>query len=196
MNSGSNQVFESPVKRLMYVRFGQDSGQAGSSDPSTYAPVRQSGMKMQVNIRPTYINQEDMTGFSADPHTNRVGDEDIDVVHFKFSVILEAKSALPFMKELCGRKQHKFTGFHNQLPEPQTFAHNQITILKSGFFAINSSDPFHMLYRYGKGAVVELELACEYIFTKRAYDQIEPEEVKPEPAQPEDGSAQGAAGRR
>lgn len=195
MNSGAKQVFDSPVKRLMYVRFGQDSGPAASSDASPYAGGR-SGMNMQVNIRPTYIDPEDMTGFSTDPHTNRVGDEDIDVVHFNFSVILEAKSVMPFMKELCSSKQHKFTGFNNELTDPQTFTHNQITILKSGFFAINSKDPFHILYRYGTGAVVELELACEYIFTKRAYDQIKPEEVKPDPEQPQNGAAQGAAGQR
>jgi hypothetical protein len=94
------------------------------------------------------------------------------------------------MKELCSKKEHKFRGFNNELPQPETFIHNQITILKSSFYAVEGSDPFHVLYCYGKDAVVELELACEYIFVKQAYEEIKPEEVKPKVS-----PAQGAAGQ-
>jgi hypothetical protein len=107
-----------------------------------------------------------------------LGDEDIDVMHFNFAVIIEAGSVLPFMKELCSIKKHKFKGFFDELPAVETFAHNQITILRSAFYAVERSDVLHDRYRYGQNAVVELEFTCEYIFNKKAYDAVKPKEVK------------------
>jgi hypothetical protein len=41
-------------------------------------------------------------------------------------------------------------------------------------------DSHHRLYRYGKNAVVELSLVCEYVFCKRGYDRIKPKVVEDE----------------
>jgi len=120
----------------------------------------------------------------ANSFTGRFSDIDIDVMHFNFSVVIAVKSVLPFMKELCSGKQHKFKGFFDQLPQAQTFTHNQITILQSKFITVDRLGPFHSRYRYGQDAVVELRLVCEYVFNKSAYDSIKPAEVKvgPKPA--------------
>jgi hypothetical protein len=191
MNSGSAQVFTSPVKRLMYVRFGEDSGDARTSGAAVYDMVRSytTAAGRPAMDRPSYTNNVNvnvnmtgynvgMTGYSDAPHTNRLGDEDIDVMHFNFAVIIEAGSVLPFMKELCSIKKHKFKGFFDELPAVETFAHNQITILRSAFYAVERSDVLHDRYRYGQNAVVELEFTCEYIFNKKAYDAVKPKEVK------------------
>jgi len=189
MNSGSAQVFTSPVKRLMYVRFGEDLGGARMSGAATYGmggayTASQPGMTMD---RPSYANKLNvdttgynvgMTGDSGAPHTNRLGDEDIDVIHFNFAVIIETGSVLPFMKELCSGKTHKFKGFFDELPKAETFVHNQITILQSAFYAVERLDMLHDRYRYGQNAVVELAFTCEYIFNKKAYDAVKPEEVR------------------
>jgi hypothetical protein len=84
---------------------------------------------------------------------------------------------LPFMKELCSGKQHKFRGFSCDEQE-QLCKHNQITILESKIRPVNREDQTHSLYRYGDEAVVELDLICEYIFNKKGYDEIKPESVK------------------
>ncbi|MBN2269219.1 MAG: hypothetical protein JXN61_01310, partial [Sedimentisphaerales bacterium] len=85
---------------------------------------------------------------------------------------------LPFMKELCSVKRHKFKDFFDELPEARTFEHNQITILQSKFYSVDRLEPFHSLYRYGQDAVVELKLVCEYVFKKSAYDVIRPAAIK------------------
>jgi hypothetical protein len=51
--------------------------------------------------------------------------------------------------------------------------------LESNIKPIDQKDEIHNLYRYGDDdAVVELDLACEYIFDKKGYDEIKPEQVK------------------
>lgn len=188
MNAGSTKVLTSPLKRLIYVRFGEDAGDMRIPGASSNIPGRSPSASQSKTVRPSYIDKEEMAGLSADPHTNRLGDVDLDVMHFTFSVVIEVKSVLPFMKELCSIKKHKFKGFFDELPVAKTCAHNQITILKSAFFAIERSDAYHALYHYGQDAVVELELACEYIFNSQAYDAIKPEQVRPK-KDPEENKA-------
>ena len=36
----------------------------------------------------------------------------------------------------------------------------------------------HMVYRYGDAQVVELDLICEYVFNKAAYEAVKPKQVK------------------
>jgi hypothetical protein len=177
-NAGSKQVFTSPVKRLMYVCLGEDRTGVYTGTSSIRRQAVPTATIKSQSPRPSYLDPQKGEGFAAEPHTGRLGDEDVDVMHFSLSVIIEIDSILPFMKELCSAKKHQFKGFHEELPEPQTFVHNQITILSSGFYSFENSEPFHFLYRYGKNPAVELELVCEYIFNKQAYEKIKPEEVK------------------
>lgn len=158
LNSGSNSVFTSPVKRLLDVNF-TASGGAGK----------------KTAARPSYVLTIEK-GLTK-PHTGRFCNDDIDVVHFNVVVIVSTKAVFPFMQQLCSAKQHKFRGFPGKEQE-QVFKHNQITILESNIRSIDRKDTTHNFYRYGEDAVVELDLICEYIFYKNGYDEIKPESVK------------------
>jgi hypothetical protein len=68
-------------------------------------------------------------------------------------------------------------GFTGQEPA-RTFKHNQITILESRVKPVTVTTPEHQNYRYGTDSVVEIELVCEYIFNKKGYDAIKPEQIK------------------
>lgn len=157
VNASSNSVFTSPVKRLMGVSFSR----MFSSTAKVYKP------KYVLKVRDGLV----------DPCTNRFYNSDINVVHFNFIVLIDAKAILPFMQELCSAKQHKFRGFSGTATE-QKFKHNQITILESKIRSVELNDETHSLYRYGEDAVVELDLICEYVFNKKGYDKIMPESIK------------------
>jgi hypothetical protein len=185
MNSGSSNVLTAPVKRLLSIGFGGSSigGTRSASPYSPYGgrPTMSSGT-MVGGDRPSYVTAL-QPGLAVDSCTGRVSDgNNIDVIHFKATVVVSVKSILPFMKELCSAKQHRFNGFFNELGQAKVFSHNQITVLESKFTAVDRSDAFHGLYRYGQDAVVELELVCEYAFDAKAYNPIKPQVVKGEPA--------------
>ena len=176
MNSGSTNVLTAPVKRLAGVSFKRAGDVRRGSSMASGGDRNSPADPLRV-ARPCYVGAN-MSGSMTDSFTGRFSDNDIDVIHFNLSVVISAKSVLPFMKDLCGIKQHKFKGFYDELPEAQTFAHNQITILQSQFYSVDRLDPFHSLYRYGQDAVVELRLVCEYVFNKSAYDVIKPAAIK------------------
>ena len=161
MNSGSNSVFTSPVKRLLAVSF-------------IVSDRRLKGRGVD-DRRPSYVLSS-MDGLT-EPCTGRFSDVDIDVVHFDVVVVISTKAILSFMQQLCSAKQHEFRGFSGEEQE-RIFRHNQITILESNIKSIDQEDRTHDLYRYGEDAVVELDLICEYIFNRNGYDEIKPESVK------------------
>jgi len=168
MNSGSDNVLTAPVKRLMQISFnfgglmspgrgfmmgmGQRRGQTGRDDAD----------------KPSYVLavEDGMT----ESCTGRYCDDDLDVIHLNVAVIVRTKDVLPFIKELCSAKEHKYNG--------EVFKHNQITVLETKFYPVNQQDPFHFLYSYGEDSIVELDLICEYIFKKKGYEAIKPESVK------------------
>jgi len=163
LNSGSNSVFTSPVKRLLAVSF--------------VVSGRRLRGRVVDDRRPSYVlsSIDELT----EPCTGRFSDIDIDVVHFDVVVVISTKAILSFMQQLCSAKQHEFRGFLGEEQE-QIFKHNQITILESNIRSIDREDRTHNLYRYGEDAVVELDLICEYIFNRNGYDEIKPESVKME----------------
>jgi len=172
MNSASENVLTSPVKRLLSVDFTSGKRQSSSSLKGKTA-----------SDKPHYIrSREDAL---TEPHTQRYCNDDVDIVYFKCAVLVSTKAVLPFMTELCSGKKHEFGGFYGQGPK-QTFRHNQITILESNIRSINLEDEEHEMYRYGDDAVVELDLICEYLFNKSGYEEIKPESVKKELASVED----------
>jgi hypothetical protein len=165
MNAGSESVLNSPVKRIEGVGFVTPDALMNS--------VGAGGKGSQD--KPKYITkpEEQLT----ESFTGRVSNADIDVVHFGIVVVLNSKAIIPFMRELCSAKEHKFTGFTGQEPE-RVFKHNQITILESRVKPVNVTLADHQYYRYGTDSVVEVELVCEYIFNKKGYDAIKPESIK------------------
>lgn len=164
MNSTSENVLTSPVKRLLSIDFASERQASMGSKAGT------EGM-------PRYVLSGENS--MVEPYTRRYCDDDIDIVHFRLVVLVSAKAALPFMTELCSAKEHKFSGFSGQEPK-QTFRHNQITILESNIQSINREAVEHELYRYGDAAVVELDLTCEYLFSRIGYEEIKPESIKKE----------------
>ena len=174
LNSGSDSVFTSPVKRLIFVNFsaGERVGSLGEISTGGYLPSgrRPSGRG------PTYVLSTG-EGRLAEPCTGRACNDEIDVVHFNVRVLVSAKAVPSFMQQLCSAKQHKFSGWFGSKQE-RGFEHNQITILRSRIEPINREGTAHNLYRYGEDAVVQLDLICEYIFNKSAYNEVKPESVK------------------
>jgi hypothetical protein len=172
-NSGSNSVFESSVKRLLEVSFrASTTKRLPSRSTST---LRTKGARRTTAGKPAYVLSVDSV--LTKPCTRRICNNDIDVVHFKVAVVVNAKEVLPFMRELCGAKQHRFRGWDDSAEE-QVFWHNQITILEYEITSVDREDIGHEYYRYGEDAVVKLDLSCEYIFNKNGYDEVKPEAVK------------------
>jgi len=185
MNSGSSSVFESPVKRLMSLDFGSDNRRV-------YRNRRRGKIKASED-RPRYVVSPEQA--LAESCTYRQCDDETDVVHFNFAVVISSKMVLAFMRELCSAKEHEFRGFSGS-GEPEKFAHNQITIIKSSMQPIDLDEPDHELHRYGDDAVVKLELTCEYIFMKAAYDEIKPQVVKDAVAKAKEKAAKQLSSRR
>lgn len=161
MNKNSSSVLDSPVKRILGISF------SGTSKSDTSVTQTSSSSDL-----PNYVKSK-TEGITL-PWTDRISDDDIDVVQFAFSVIVSGKAVQPFMKELCSQKLHSFKGWSGQ-ENPQQFPHNQITILKSSLEPItkgtgSTSDK----YRYGEDSVVQLSLVCEYIFYKAGYKKVKP----------------------
>ncbi|MHC4067985.1 MAG: hypothetical protein ACYS18_00515 [Planctomycetota bacterium] len=157
MNAGSKNVFTSPVKRIFDVSFSRNS--------------QSLGRRSATGERPHYVITFDEE--LSDPPTQRSSNGEIDIIHFNVSVVASSRAILPFMKELCSAKTHRFRGFSGKEPE-QEFKHNQITILETSIRSIDPQDKDHNLYRYGEDAVVELELICEYLLHRKSYEQIKP----------------------
>jgi hypothetical protein len=178
-NSGHDNVLTAPAKRFMGVTFtmglkGSRSGGGGVFRSGGRG--RRVQKKQQDDAdRPAYVRAA-APGLS-EPLTGRYSGLDIDVTHFNFSIIVSTKSVLPFMKELCSVKEHQFRGYPDGTDPPQTFKHNQITILESKIASIDLNDQTHRYYRYGDESVVSLDLICEYVFDVGGYVILMPEPV-------------------
>jgi hypothetical protein len=175
VNSEYDSVLTAPVKRLMQMSFNM-----GLRRPGAGRRFRGRGRRspQQTNRdevdKPTYvISVDDGLTISC---TGRLSDDanNIDVIHFNIAVVINIKSVLPFMQQLCSAKKHKFKGFSSDELE-QTFKHNQITVLETKFRSVE--DEPYSLYDYGEDPVVELDLICEYIFNRKGYEEIKPETV-------------------
>jgi len=180
MNSGYDNVLAAPVKRFLNISFTMGL----KSSRMSHGVFRGRGSRTSTDTKrenadkPKYvITSKDGLAESCTGRYSKV-DGDIDVTHFNVSVVVAAKSVLPFMQKLCSAKQHKFNGYPYGLEQSQTFKHNQISILESKVGSVDPDDQLHKLYRYGEDSVVVLDLICEYIFNKEGYQEIIPESVK------------------
>jgi hypothetical protein len=193
MNSAYDSVLTAPVKRLLPVTFTMGLKRPGAAGRVFTGRSRLRGgsrkKRDKADDKPSYV-------FSIDDGltescTGRFTDDDIDVIHFNFAVVIDTKSVLPFMQQLCSAKQHVIrdagpsAGDPNRKPQDAEYGkHNQITILETKIRAIDRVEQegqMHRFYRYGEDMVVELNLICEYIFNKKGYDEIKPESAKKVP---------------
>jgi len=159
MNVGSSSVFSSPVKRILGVSF---------TGPVTDQPPA-------IDDMPGYVSSP--TEGLTTPWTDRICNDDIDVVHFSVSVVIGSKAVLGFMQQLCSEKEHFFSGYFGE-EQSHRMKHNQITILKSEVTPVDRVRASVKGYYYGNDAVVRLDLVCEYIFDRAGYDVIKPESIK------------------
>jgi hypothetical protein len=187
MNAGSTQVSTSPVKRLLGVSFSAPIDSAASAETFTRVRTTTSREKPNYITSPSTAGTTGMPGtgtvarqsnFVASPLTGRAGDDDVDVIHFAFSVLVDNRYVMAFMKELCSEKQHTYREGFQENGNEKTAIHNQITILDTEIKAVEKQAPEHELYRYGNGAVMRVDLVCEYQFYRKGYDAIKPEPVK------------------
>jgi hypothetical protein len=138
-------------------------------------------MEQQQDV-PAYVRGESI--FMPVPWTGRICNDTEDVVHFAVSVVVDSKSVMSFMKELCSAKSHTFFEKFDPKGKQETASHNQITILQFHVEPVIKEDAIHAYYRYGSNAVVRLNLVCEYLFVRQAYDMIKPEPIKKILSQP------------
>lgn len=170
MNKGASSIVDAPVKRVMNVSFvlGRTTGRAIRRAGRSFRAKKEGGNPLYVTSA-----KDAMTT----PCSGRFTCEDYDVMQFNVRTVVDAKDTLAFMKQLCTAKPHKFSGWKGNEPA-QTYLHNQITILESGTAPVDPETIEHMAYRYGDAQVVELDLICEYVFNKAAYEAIKPQQVK------------------
>jgi len=170
MNKAASSVLDAPVKRIMNASF-----VLGRTTGRSIRRVGRSARGKKEGENPTYVTsaKDAMTA----PCTSRFTGETFDVMQFNVRVIVDAKDTLAFMKQLCTAKPHRFVGWKGNEPG-QTYLHNQITILESGTAPVDPEDMEHVAYRYGDAQAVELDLICEYLFSKEAYEAIKPQLVK------------------
>ena len=183
-NSGHDNLLTAPVKRLEHISFTMGLKRPGSRGKSK-AVIRRIGgrggqqQNEEESDRPAYVIDdkdgltESLTGRYSKPEPEGA----IDVIHFNVTVVVASKDILLFMQELCSAKEHQFSGYPDGSEPPQTFKHNQMTILESKIAPLNPNDMLHYYYRYGEDNVVELDLICEYIFNKAGYGPIKPQAI-------------------
>ncbi len=202
LNAGSQNVYSSPAKRLLGVSFreavdypkttGRPRYGGGYGGGGYGGRSYDDGMFSARGDAPEYIRYPEGGVLDVETWTGRICNDDIDVVHFSVGVIVSSSSVMPFMKELCSAKEHKYRAGYLKDGAQQTFQHNQIGILRSDVIAVERDAPDNVNYRYGDEAVVRLDLICEYIFNRSGYDKIKPESIKVRLGQSE--AAEGVPG--
>lgn len=174
INKGSTSLLDAPVKRVMNVSF-----VLGKTTSRAIRRVGRGGFRGKggkaAGENPAYVTSA-KDAVTA-PCTGRFSGETFDVMQFDVRVVVNAKDTLAFMKQLCTAKPHRFSGWKGTEPV-QTYLHNQITILESSTAPVDLEAVEHMVYRYGDAQVVELDLICEYLFNKAAYENVKPKQVK------------------
>jgi hypothetical protein len=172
MNQNATSILDAPVKRVMNTGFvfGRSGMRRSMRRPGVGA-IR----TKKEGENPTYVTSA--RNAMSTPCTGRVCNEDIDVFHFEVRTIVDARYVMEFMKELCSAKEHKFRGWKGTGPE-QTYKHNQITILETNVAPVDKMDLDHDFYVYGDEPVVDLDLFCEYVLNKPAYEEIKPQLIK------------------
>ncbi len=201
LNADSQNVYSSPAKRLLGVSFREavdypkTTGRTGYGGGLGMRGYGGGGYDEGMSSRgdaPEYIRYSEGGVLDVETWSGRVCNDDIDVVHFSVGVIVSSSSVMPFMKELCSAKEHKYRAGYLKDGAQQTFQHNQIGILRSDVIAVERDAPDNANYRYGDEAVVRLDLICEYIFNRDGYDKIKPESIKVRLGQSE--AAEGVPG--
>jgi len=168
MNRGSNSIYTSPVKRLYGVAFQEEV-----KEPDARRSSSRRGTDM-----PYYVLEHADQMLGVEPWTGRKSDGNYDVLHFSIGLVVNSRTMMSFIQELCSAKEHSFRVGFKENGDIKTYKHNQITVLKQSFEPIDRESEVHQDYRYGNEAVVSLYLVCEYVFDRTGYDSLKPESIK------------------
>jgi hypothetical protein len=172
MNEKADNVRDASVKRIVNVLFTQSQAGRTVIGGRRYRP----GAKDRQT--PTYAMNV-KTAMTGTPCTGRFCNDTYYVMQFDVRVIVKASDVMAFMQELCRAKTHKFRGWRGTQPE-QTFQHNQITILESQVIPVDLESPEHSIYEYGPEEVVDMDLLCEYVFNKAAFEYMPGKTIVPQ----------------
>ncbi len=167
LNQDSRSIMDGPVKRLVGISFNQSADGAVSAR----------GARSVTMDLPGYVTEQSPPFLVSDTWTTRESNEDIDVIHFSVSVIVAVDKVPEFMKSLCSVKSHLFYGWDGKSPAKEC-QRNQITVLSFNTVPVDRENDFNKYYRYGKSAVVQWTGVCEYIFARKAYDEVMPQTIK------------------
>ncbi len=179
-------ILDNPVKRLLEISF-VGMSILGDSKPGTAIDGKEAGRIASATVLPGYVMEmkaaagrgrtsrsdsdkktKSYSYIKAVPWTSRLSDELVDVVQFDVAVIMESSKMLVFQNEL-----QDFKGSDDLRRCP-------ITILESRIDPVNYKGEKEAGYYYGKAALVELRLSCEYVFVKSGYDELKPQPIKDE----------------
>jgi len=180
-NAGAESLVDAPVKRLTNLSF---TLMKASRSMKMKRGRRPGAQVRKEGDNPIYIKEakDGMTN----PCTGRLSDDSRDIVHFAVSVVIRANDVMTFMEQLCRAKEHRFAGWKGDQPV-QTYKHNPITILESATEPVEALSLEHDFYHYGSNPVVKLDLICEYLFNKAAYENVKPQQVKDDQLGTEEG---------
>jgi hypothetical protein len=179
-NASAKNELDAPIKRLMAISFGAPdaslimrmgrvggggvasvSSMAGEGAPGGFALDAESPRYARTAIVDPVVPGGSLTG--------RVSNEDMDVVHFSFAVVMRTSDLMPFIKQLCSEKKHVFKGFDGKAA-PQEFVHNQIAVIGGTVYPVDLTADEAMNYRYGDDALYKVNLVCEYVFNRSGYE--------------------------
>jgi hypothetical protein len=172
INSSSQNVLKSPVKRLMSVSFISDIDRSSLLSFKSNSPTASSSSRGSVD-KPFYVTSA-AEGLS-ETYTARYCNDTLDVINFKIEMVISTKALFEFMQQLCSTKEHIYI---DDSGREHKYKHNQITILETCLNSIDSYSADHELYSYGQDNVAKLDMVCEYIFIKAGYENVKPETVK------------------
>ncbi|MBN1817797.1 MAG: hypothetical protein JW828_10580 [Sedimentisphaerales bacterium] len=176
MNEGSSSVYTSPVKRLIGVSFKEHANFMDTRNTLLMTSMAKSGI---MEDRPEYVREGYPPMLGVRPWTERWCTDHYDVFHFSVGVVVSAATVDDFMVELCTAKTHNYReGYTADGPLQEGLLHNSITILQSQIDPVERTDDNHEFYRYGPGAVVRLNLVCEYLLGRDGYKDLVPETIK------------------
>lgn len=179
MNGTNSNVDESAVKRLLGVSFSGPVNISSQSGNNYQMAIMMGTSNAADRDIPNYITPKLSSNFVGSSPTGRACNEAWDIIHFAVSVVVDSRSALAFMKELCSEKNHSYhVGFADSGEIVENARHNQITILQTDAQVVDPRSQEHYKYRYGKGGAMQLDLVCEYQFYRKSYDSIKPEPIQ------------------
>lgn len=170
MDQYATNVFDAPVKRIMGINFDKKSKNSGGSSRTNNTSANNSG--------PKYVKEITKDSGIVQPYSARICDDEVDVVHFRLSVIINVTDVPMFLEQLCSAKEHLFYGFKKQFDDPKKYKHNQITVLDFSLSPIDTFDETHKLYRYGQKPVAQLDVVCEYVFISKGYESVIPSPIR------------------